>query len=444
MEKTKFEQKQASNFSAPKLADNGGGGLPPGGKDLGGGGGGDDDDDDEWGFGDGEEGDEGKEWWRKPMTENFDRKFVDAVLQEFGRSFMDLPIILRKGVEMGLISTAMMWRFMLSDIRPSVARSIYEANIPVFLQKGLIGRLVADPAFLQKMAVDTAVACGINMYWEVNQRGPRWKEEMDQVAISTLFLGMANCALIYRLAPMRANMGVADGAAPWQKILGAVPNNIAAPAWKMENYTTLQRLSSPVVKAAELAMIGALAGAATTTAQTASSALMGRKNATSMPVPDVGTAAAATGAFMASSSNLRYQAIFAFDRIFFDRSKVLAPFLLLTTGIRAASSWAGQASKNWFLGNPHELPAKYRVKDGKLYQHAGGYKYRLVKPKSSRGVGVGVGGGASANGTRRVVKRRVVKRGSPSGEGNGVASTSSSSSVSTTAAAPSASTPVTA
>ena len=315
---------------------------------------------------------------------------------------MDLPIILRKGMEMGLISTAMMWRFMISDVRPTVARRIYEANIPVFMQKGVIGRLVADPAFLQKMAIDTGIACGINMYWEVSQRGPKWREEVDQIAASTLCMGVANAALIYRLAPMRANMGVADGA-PWQKILGGIPNNIAAPAWKMENYSVLQRLSSPLVKAGELAMIGALAGAATSGLQTLGSKIKGRTAPTSMPITDVGTAAMGTGSFMASSSNLRYQAIFAFDRMFFDRSKVMAPFLLLTTALRAGSSWAGQASKNWFLGSPHELPAKYRVKDGKLYQHAGGYRYRMVKPKAQLRQ-------RSSGGKRKVVKREVVRR----------------------------------
>ncbi|CAG9461931.1 unnamed protein product [Pedinophyceae sp. YPF-701] len=404
LERTKFEQKQEVRQSSPKIDEGGGGGNKGGGKDLGGGGGdGDDGDDDDYGEeGDGDgEGENG--WWRNPLGETFDPRALQSVLSEFGRTAADLPIILRQGVELGLFSASMIFRFFSADVRPSVARAVYE-RLPPAQAKGIIGRLMADPGFLQKMALDTALACGINVAWEWQQRGPRAADEVDQIAISTACLAAANAALIYRLAPMRAH-GSTGRPLPWQQLVNGVPNNVFEASSKAMSFTHAGRAGSLLMKTGELSLIGAIAGASTSALQQAAVALRRKYGpdanySPSMPIPGVQAAAVGTGAFMGISSNLRYQALFGFDRLMFDRAKTLGPALLSTGVLRGVSCWAGQASRNWCLGLPHELPAKYRVRNGKVYAHVGGYKYKLFRggPK------------AAARGSGRVVRRRMVRR----------------------------------
>lgn len=116
----------------PKL-DGGDGGDGIGKHNHNGGGGGDDggDDDDYFGGedGDGEGGDGEQGKWengflRTLIPESYDALSVGAVFAEWMRSVADLPLIIRRAVEMGLFSSAQLVRFFSMDVRPGVARSV--------------------------------------------------------------------------------------------------------------------------------------------------------------------------------------------------------------------------------------------------------------------------------------------------------------------------------
>lgn len=119
---------------APKLDDGGSGG------DIGkiihnGGGGGDDGGDDDDYFNDGEdpEGDgdgNGKDgFFRVAIPELYDRLSVGAVLAEWFKTIADLPLFIRRAVEMGLFSSAQLVRFLSMDVRPNVTRAV-SRNLP--------------------------------------------------------------------------------------------------------------------------------------------------------------------------------------------------------------------------------------------------------------------------------------------------------------------------
>ena len=96
----------------------------------GGGGDGDDDDDDEW-FDEEDDGDgDGDGFMRRagPLPELFDRRTVECVLQEWFRTLSQLPTGLRMAVEMGLVSSAQVVRFMTMNTRPTVARQVSRCN----------------------------------------------------------------------------------------------------------------------------------------------------------------------------------------------------------------------------------------------------------------------------------------------------------------------------
>ncbi|RVW79808.1 LINE-1 retrotransposable element ORF2 protein [Vitis vinifera] len=109
----------------------------------GGGDGGDDDgDDDDYfdDFDDGDEGDEGGLFRRRLVLEElFDRKFVDAVLNEWQKTMMDLPAGLRQAYEMGLVSSAQMVKFLAINARPTTARFI-SRTLPQGMSRAFIGR----------------------------------------------------------------------------------------------------------------------------------------------------------------------------------------------------------------------------------------------------------------------------------------------------------------
>lgn len=118
---------------APKLDDGGSGGDDGKHNHHGGGGGdGDGGDDDDYfgGEGDGEGdgqgggGGGGDGFFRTALPELYDRLTIGAVLQEWYKTIAELPLFIRRAVEMGLFSSAQLVRFLSMDVRPNVARSV--------------------------------------------------------------------------------------------------------------------------------------------------------------------------------------------------------------------------------------------------------------------------------------------------------------------------------
>jgi hypothetical protein len=132
LQRSKLDLKQETKTLEPKLDDGMGGGNN--GKNIHNGGGGDndggDDDDyfDNFDGGDGE-GDDGA-FFRTVIEQLYDRRSINAVLQEWFRTLESLPAILRGSVEMGLFSSAQLVRFLSMDVRPGVARAVTRSLPP--------------------------------------------------------------------------------------------------------------------------------------------------------------------------------------------------------------------------------------------------------------------------------------------------------------------------
>ena len=254
LQKSKLNLSQKVQTQEPKVDDGAGGGNN--GKNIFNGGGGDndggDDDDyfDNFDGGDGEDG--GGNFFRTVVEQLYDRRSINAVLQEWFRTLETLPAIIRGSVEMGLFSSAQLVRFLSMDVRPSVARAVtrslppqvsllfshstlsslmchqsyprdcfclariisahqipYRALTSVVpsaqLARDIVGRLMADPAFVQKLAVEEVLTIGSSLLWEVRQRRERFTKELDFVAINTLSLAAATGALVWLMSPNRAS-----------------------------------------------------------------------------------------------------------------------------------------------------------------------------------------------------------------------------------------------
>lgn len=360
LQRSKLDQSQKQQQFEAKVDNSGGGGI--GGKGIFNGGGGDDDggdDDDffdEFGDGDDKGGDGG--FFRMLIEENYSMKAIEAVLSEWYRTFETLPLILRQAVQMGLFSSQQLVRFCAMDNRPTLTRTV-QRSLPASVSRGLVGRMMADPAFLQKLIMESAICTGSSLLWEVQQRGERFSAELDLVAINTLSLLAANVALVWSVAPSRS-FG-SPQKMPWQRMLAKLPNHAFDASGPQRVYTTGTRAASFVAKIGELAAVGAVSGAAMGLLGGAAVALRRRSQPDFQPSvapPSLVAGAGGLGAFMGISSNVRYQLVAGMDTYLFGHSNFLWSYLALSGVMRMVSNAVGSDLRLFAMGLPNGPPAQ--------------------------------------------------------------------------------------
>ncbi|XP_004248816.1 protein RETICULATA-RELATED 1, chloroplastic [Solanum lycopersicum] len=349
LEKSKLNLTQKQTQSSPEISTGGGGGNM--GKNLnhGGGDGGDDDgDDDDYfdDFDDGDEGDEGGLFRRRMiLQELFDRKFVDAVLNEWQKTMMDLPAGLRQAYEMGLVSSAQMVKFLAINARPTTARFI-SRSLPQGLSRAFIGRMIADPVFLYKLLLEQASTIGCSVWWEIKNRKERIKQEWDLALLNVLTVTACNAIVVWSLAPCRSygNTFQFD----LQNTLQKLPNNVFEKSYPLREFDLQKRIQSFFYKAAELCLVGLTTGAF----QGAVSNLVvtRKKGRLSVTVPSVSSNALGYGAFLGLYANLRYQLLCGFDRAVVNHFDVIGVALFFSTALRVLNVRVGEASRLAWLG----------------------------------------------------------------------------------------------
>jgi hypothetical protein len=355
LQRSKLSNKQSAVQRSPKLDDGmGGGGI---GKGIFNGGGGDgdggDDDDyfNEFGDGDGDGGDDG--FFRKVFKELYDAKAIQAVLQEWYKTMGDMPLILRQAAQMGLFSSAALVRFLSMDVRPNVTRFITR-SLPPSMSREVVGRLMADPAFVQKLVLEQMITVGSTLVYEAKVRGDRFWSELDLVASNVLCLSAANAALVYLVAPTRA--APAPGRFEWQNQLAKLPNNVFEATTPLREYTTGSRAAAFFIKSAELCGVGMLAGAAQSALAQAAVALRRQRDPSfqpSMPVPSVQQSALGFAAAQGIFANVRYQMVAGIDRYLFDHANYLWSYLGASGAFRAVSTAVGDQTRRYLQGLPN-------------------------------------------------------------------------------------------
>ncbi|KAJ0077934.1 hypothetical protein Patl1_36880 [Pistacia atlantica] len=313
----------------------GGGGGDIGKKiNHGGGDGGDDggDDDDYFDdFDDGDEGDDNGLFRRRMLLEElFDKKFLEAVLNEWQKTMMDLPAGFRQAYEMGLVSSAQLVKFLAINARPTTTRFISRA-LPEGISRAFIGRMIADPAFLYKLLLEQAATIGCTAWWEFKNRKERIKQEWDLALINVLTVSACNAFVVWSLAPCRSygNTFRFD----LQNTLQKLPNNIFEKSYPLREFDLQKRIHSLFFKAAEFCVVGLTAGAVQ---GSLSNVLAGKKKERlSVTIPTVSTNALGYGAFLGLYANLRYQLLCGFDRAVINHFDVIGVTLFLSTALRS-------------------------------------------------------------------------------------------------------------
>ena len=388
LEKAGLSMQQQAQVSSPKLADGGGGGNN-GGKINNGGGGGDGDegdDDDYFEEGDDDDGEEGFFSTRAAIGETFDRKAIQAVLSEWFKTMESLPGGIRMAVEMGIVSSLALVRFMSVNVRPSVVRAVSRGT-PQAFSRAFVGRLMADPAFLYKLAFEQVVTIGAATMYEVAHRGERLKSEWDLALSNIMQLSLANALTVWCCTPVRSFGSSATNG--FQKFMATMPNNAFDRAGPLRQYTNATRGLSVVTKAAELSAVGVLTGGAFSAINTGLLALHKNKKGEqwepAIPVPDLKTSALGMGAFLGISCNLRYQLLGGADRWMTEHLTSLASSVSATALGRVINNQLGEPTRLFALGLPMHAS---------LAQTAGSAIPQLTKKKVVKK-------------RRKVVKKRV-------------------------------------
>jgi hypothetical protein len=404
MERSKLSLKQGQSQAGPKLDDGmGGGGI---GKGIFNGGGGDDggDDDDDDYFNEGEDGGDGDGdgFFRHVFGELYDAKAIAAVLSEWYKTMGELPLILRQAAQMGLFSSAALVRFMAMDVRPGVTRFVTR-SLPPAVSREVVGRLMADPAFMQKLAVEQAITVVASLAYEARARGDAFWRELDLVALNTLSLAAANAAVVYLVAPTRAAPAPARHA--WQNSLARLPNNVFEGTTPLRAVTAGSRAAAFLVKAAELCGVGMLAGAAQSAAAAAAVALRRRADPgfhPALPVPSVRQSALGMAAAYGLFGNVRYQMIAGTDQYLFTHANFLWSYLTLSGLLRAASTHIGDQTRVYLQGLPLSPAATPAAAQAARRQQ----QLRLFQQQRAAAAAAAAGGGSGVKKT----KKRKTKR----------------------------------
>ncbi|KAJ9513225.1 hypothetical protein QJQ45_029514 [Haematococcus lacustris] len=341
----------------PKLDDGGSGGDI--GKIIhngGGGDGGDDDDDDYFNEGDDEGDGEGEAardgFFRAVIPESYDKLSIGAVFAEWMKTVQELPAILRQAVVMGLFSSAQLVRFFAMDVRPNVTRAV-SRSLPPTLARDFVGRLMADPGFVQKLAMESTIAAVASLWYEYRLRGDKLKGELDLAMINVMGMAAAAGATTWLLAPSRSYGSIQKF--PWQQMLDKLPNCVFDVSGPLRQYTQQARAVGFVAKMAELSAVGALMGTTTALLSSAVVALRQRADPEWQPsaaVPNVGRSSSGLAAFFAVNANVRYQLLGGLDRVLFERTNFLWTYLLLSSSARLVSTSVGELSRAWWQGLP--------------------------------------------------------------------------------------------
>nr|KJB47791.1 hypothetical protein B456_008G041900 [Gossypium raimondii] len=279
------------------------------------------------------------------LEELFDRKFVDAVLNEWHKTMMDLPAGFRQAYEMGLVSSAQMVKFLAINARPTTSRFI-SRTLPQGMSRAFIGRMLADPAFLYRLLLEEAATIGSSVWWEVKNRKDRIKQEWDLALMNVLTVAACNALVVWSLAPCRSygNTFRFD----LQNTLQKLPNNIFERSYPLREFDLQKRIHSLFYKAAELCIVGLTAGAV----QGSLSNFLAskKKEKLSVTIPSMSTNALGYGAFLGLYANLRYQLLCGFDQAMVNHFDVIGVALFFSTALRVLNVQLGERSRLAWLG----------------------------------------------------------------------------------------------
>ncbi|TVU36688.1 hypothetical protein EJB05_18632, partial [Eragrostis curvula] len=247
----------------------------------------------------------------KPCSRNcFDRAEIARVMNAAGRRREALPQDLQKGLDLGVVSPEILQNFFDLEKYPFTAELLHRFQ-------GFRERLLADPKFLNRLAIEEGISITTTLIAQYEKRKGRFFEEIDYVLTDTIRGSVVDFFTVWLPAPTISLLSVADDGSGeslelLKGLLGSLPDNAFQKGIIGQNWDMNQRFASVVMGGIKLAGVGFISSIG---AGVASDVLYGArqflKPSASVEVrrkrSPIWKSAAVYSCFLGTSANLRYQ-----------------------------------------------------------------------------------------------------------------------------------------
>ncbi|XP_011005354.1 PREDICTED: uncharacterized protein LOC105111558 isoform X2 [Populus euphratica] len=250
----------------------------------------------------------------RPCNRNcFDRAEIARVMNAAGRRRDALPQDLQKGLDLGLVSPEVLQNFFDLEQYPIIKELTHRFQ-------GFRERLLADPKFLHRLAIEEAISITTTLLAQYERRKENFFEELDYVITDTVRGIVVDFFTVWLPAPTLSFLSYADDTAvpdsvdALKGLLKSIPDNAFQKNLVGKDWNISHRVASVIVGGVKLSSVGFISSIGAVAASNLLYAI--RKLINPALVTDRRTkrspilkTAAIYGCFLGTSANLRYQII---------------------------------------------------------------------------------------------------------------------------------------
>ncbi|KAG7561053.1 Protein RETICULATA-related [Arabidopsis thaliana x Arabidopsis arenosa] len=250
----------------------------------------------------------------RPCSRNcFDRAEIARVMNAAGRRRDALPPDIQNGLDLGLVS-------------PEVLQNLFDLEqYPLISEltqrfQGFRERLLADPKFLNRLAIEEAISITTTLIAQYEKRKENFFEEIDYVITDTVRGSVVDFFTVWLPAPTLSFLSYADETTGPDSIdalrglLGSIPDNAFQKSLAGREWNLNLRIASVIVGGLKLAGVGVVSSFAAVGASNALNVvrkvikpeLVVSEKPKRSPLLKT---AMVYGGFLGTSANLRYQII---------------------------------------------------------------------------------------------------------------------------------------
>ncbi|KAL5974711.1 Protein RETICULATA-RELATED 6, chloroplastic [Asimina triloba] len=250
----------------------------------------------------------------RPCNRNcFDRAEIARVMNAAGRKRDALPKDLQKGLDLGVVSPEILQNFFDLEQYPLVAELTHRFQ-------GFRERLLADPKFLHRLAIEEAISITTTLLAQYERRKERFFEELDYVITDTVRGIVVDFFTVWLPAPTISFISYADDAAVPENsgllkgLLGSVPDNAFQRNNVGKDWNLAHRLVSVLIGGLKLAGVGFVSSIGAVAASNILFAVRRLLNPSSfvnqrLKRSPILKTAVVYASFLGTSANLRYQVL---------------------------------------------------------------------------------------------------------------------------------------
>lgn len=192
----------------------------------------------------------------RPCSRNcFDRAEIARVMNAAGRRRDALPQDLQKGLDLGLISPEVLQNFFDLEQYPLISELAHRFQ-------GFRERLLADPKFLHRLAIEEAISITTTLLAQYERRKENFFEELDYVITDTLRGSVVDFFTVWLPAPTISflsyadEMNFPDNVDGLTGLLGSIPDNAFQKNLVGKEWGLSHRLASVLFGGLKLASVG--------------------------------------------------------------------------------------------------------------------------------------------------------------------------------------------